>query len=189
MLRDEIYLDKAFIIELYEEHFGKEAPIKYSKTTDVSVGINVVAKVGASLKETFEYSVNTHEMYLKLKDKLNTIEEISLKDNDIKDLPDLFWIEGLFGITQSSSTDENNVLKFSFCAEVDKKIIFLATNNVYFSSGYDQLLNFTHVVHRYGIKAKMLLKFLGNSKNFSLASPMIVIKTGNYEHEENARAK
>lgn len=71
MLRDEIYLDKAFIIELYEEHFGKEAPIKYSKTTDVSVGINVVAKVGASLKETFEYSVNTHEMYLKLKDKLN----------------------------------------------------------------------------------------------------------------------
>ncbi|MFA6137003.1 MAG: hypothetical protein WC667_02840 [Sulfurimonas sp.] len=183
MLRDEIYLDKAFIVELYEEYFGKEAPIKYSKTTDVSVGINVVAKVGASLKETFEYSINTHEMYLKMKNELDKIEEISLKDCDIKNLPNLFWVEGLFGIASSRSTDENNIWKYAFRAEADNKTIFLATNDLYFSSGYDQLLNFTHVVDKYAIKAKMLLKFLGNSQNYSLASPMVVIKTGNYEHQ------
>lgn len=184
MLRNEIYLDKAFIVEVYEKYFSKEAPIKYTKTTDVSTGINMIAKVGASLKETFEYSINTYEMYLQINKELNKIEKVSLKDCNIKDLPDLFWIEGLFGIISSRSTNDGNVWRYSFCAEADNKILFLATNEVYFSSGYDQLLNFTHITDRYAIKAKMLLKFLGNSQNFSLASPMLIIKTGNYIHQK-----
>lgn len=43
-LRDVIYLDNAFIVESYENVFGKEVPTKYSKTTDVSLGINMIAK-------------------------------------------------------------------------------------------------------------------------------------------------
>lgn len=79
-LRDVIYLDNAFIVESYENVFGKEVPTKYSKTTDVSLGIkiNMIAKAGASLKETFEYPINTHEMYRKISSELDKIAEISL---------------------------------------------------------------------------------------------------------------
>lgn len=182
-LNDVIYLDNAFIVESYENLFGKEVPTKYSKTTDVSLGINMIAKAGASLKETFEYPINTHEMHRKISKELEKVQEISLKTSNIRDLPDLFWMEGLFGIASSCSTDDGNIRRYSFRAEDNKKILFLATNDIYFSSGYDQLLNLMHVVDQYAIKAKMLLKFLGNTRNFSIASPMIVIKTGNFEHK------
>lgn len=183
-LRDVIYLDNAFIVEAYEDVFGKEVPTKYSKTTDVSLGFNMIAKAGASLKETFEYPINTHEMYHKISDELDQIVEISLLSSDIKNLPDLFWVEGLFGIAPSRSTDDGNIWRYSYSAEVDKQKLFLATNDIYFSTGYDQLLSLMHVVDRYAVRAKMLLKFLGNTPNFSIASPMIVIKTGNYEHNK-----
>lgn len=188
-LNDLIYLDNAFVVESYETLFGKEVPTKYSKTTDVSLGINAIAKVGASLKETFEYPINTHEMYRQISKNLNEINEISLADCDIKKLPNLFWIEGLFGITSSRSSDDNNIWRYFFCVEDAGKLLFLATNDVYFSSGYDQLLNLMHVVDRYAIRAKILLKFLGNTPNFSIASPMVVIKMDNFEHNKHQLAK
>jgi hypothetical protein len=178
------YLDNAFIVESYENIFNKGVPTKYSKTTDVSLGFNMIAKAGASLKETFEYPMNTREMYNEIKPQLNQIPEISLLDSDIKNLPNLFWMEGLFGIAPSRSSSDGNIWRYSFSAEVDKQKLFLATNDTYFSSGYDQLLGLLHVVDQYAIKAKMLLKSLGNTPNFSIASPMVVIKTGNFEHKK-----
>jgi len=151
-LSNVIYLDNAFIVEAYEKTFAKDAPTKYSKTTDVSLGFDFIAKAGASLKETFEYPINTHAMYRQLHEQLNKIEEIVLSDSNIRELPDLFWMEGLFGVS-SASSNKDNITRYIFSAAPINggKNLLLATNDVYFSSGYDQLLslapNFTNQGH------------------------------------------
>jgi len=177
-----IYLDKGFIVEMYEKVYGKDAPSKYMKTTDVSLGISAIAKAGASLKETFEYPISSSSMYKKLDSNLSEIQEIDLQESDIRDLPDYFWMEGLFGIISMKSNQES-IRRFNFSAAAEKgeKQLFLATNDVYFSSGYDQLLGFApSFADNYVVKAKMLLKSLGTTRNFSIAAPMVIIKQGNF---------
>ena len=182
-----IYLDNEFIVKKYSEKLGKDAPTRYTKTTDVSIGVNMLAKAGASLKETYEYPISTLSMYEKLENNLDEIEILDLDKCDIKDLPNLFWIEGLFGIiSMKSNQDEIKRYNFSAASEKENKHLFLATNDIYFSSGYDQLLNFApSFADNFTIKARMLLKFLGNTRNFSIAAPLVVLKKENFHTKKN----
>ncbi len=185
LISDVIYLDNSFVVDAYQKLRGKEAPIKYSKTTDVSAGINMVVSTGASLKETFEYSINSYMMYDELLNDLKAISEITIDNNNIKNLPELFWMEGLFGIVSITSNPNkpDEVKSYSFSAQDEKEneLIYLSTNNIYFSTGYDQLLaNSVGFGNRFVIKARLLLKSLGTSGNLFIASPMVVIKLGNH---------
>jgi len=176
-----VYLDNLYIVKEYERITGAKAPVKYSKTTDVNVGINFGAKLGASLKETFEYPINTYEMFFNIIENLEKKETIKLDENTLSDLPDFFWLEGVFGLSSIGDSEERQNL---FCVSQNLNMIFLATNDVYFSSGYDQLLTISKATYRYAIKAKILLKFLGKTPNFNIASPMVVIKTGNCKYDD-----
>ncbi len=182
-----IYLDNEFIVKKYSEKLGKDAPVRYMKTTDVSIGINMLAKAGASLKETYEYPISTLNMYKQLENSLDEIDILDLNESDIRNLPNLFWMEGLFGIISMKSNKEE-IERYNFCAasEKGKKQLFLATNDIYFSSGYDQLLNFaSSFADNFTIKAKILLKFLGNTRNFSIATPLVVLKKENFHNKKN----
>ena len=179
-IHDIVYLDNLFVVKEYERITGTKAPIKYSKTTDVNAGINFGAKLGASLKESFEYPIDTYEMFMQIEDTLKEINTITLTEDALLELPDFFWMEGLFGVSYIESKQERQNM---FVASQNRNMFFLATNNVYFSSGYDQILNISNAIDRYCIKAKMLLKFLGKTPNFNIASPMIVIKTGNCQYD------
>lgn len=186
IVSDVVYLDNAFVVEAYQKLHGKDAAVKYTKTTDVSLGLNAIAKAGASLKESFEYPISTHSMYKKIHDKLNEISTIEVDKNNCRKLPDIFWMDGLFGIMQFTSRvgKPNESINYVFGAASKEKSteLLLATNDVYFSSGYDQLIqNADSFADGFTIEAKMLLKFLGTSRNFSMASPMVVIKKGTFE--------
>lgn len=178
-----IYLDNSFIVEMYEKVFLKQAHTKYTKTTDVSLGFEFIAKTGASLKETFEYPLNTRQMYHQVQENLNYIDNIELNDSIINNLPDIFWMEGLFGIVWMSSNNDNaKKYAFSAASENGGKNLILATNDVYFSSGYDQLSNLaSSFADSYVIRARMLIKFLGTTHNFSLGSPMVIKKIANHQ--------
>lgn len=181
-----IYLDNAFVVDAYQQIKDKDVAVKYTKTTDVSVGISVLAKAGASLKESFEYPISAHSMYKEIEPNLNDVETIELTMKNYRNLPDLFWMEGLFGIASiTQNSGKPNEIKshfFSAASTENKSNLCLSTNDVYFSSGYDQLISEVEgFSDHFIIKARMLLKCLGTTRNHSLASPMIIIKEGNWD--------
>ncbi len=104
-----IYLDNAFVVDTYQQIKDKDVAVKYTKTTDVSVGISALAKAGASLKESYEYPISAHSMYKEIEPNLNNIETIELTMENYRNLPDLFWMEGLFGI--ASITKNSGIRK------------------------------------------------------------------------------
>ena len=178
-----IYLDNAFIVDAYQHIKKNKVAVKYTKTTDVSLGFSAIVNTGASLKETFEYPISAHSMYEQIEPKLDTIEMIELSDETFQNLPDLFWIEGLFGIMSSTNNSNKPNAKtnyfYSMANEKNKNYLCLTTNDVYFSSGYDQLLSQAEsFADHFVIKAKMLIKYLGTTPNYVVASPMIVKKIG-----------
>ena len=181
-----IYLDNAFIVDAYQHIKKDKAAVKYTKTTDVSLGFSAIVKTGASLKETFEYPISAHSMYEQIESKLDTIDMIELSDEIFQNLPDLFWIEGLFGIISSTKNSNQPNAKTNYFYSAGNKEgsynLFLTTNDVYFSSGYDQLLSQAEsFADHFVIEAKMLIKYLGKTRNRTLASPMIVKKVGGLE--------
>lgn len=184
-----IYLDNAFVVDAYQQIKNKNVAVKYTKTTDVSVGISALAKAGASLKESFEYPISAHSMYKEIESNLNNVETIELTMENYRNLPDLFWMEGLFGIASiTKNSGKSNEIKsyfFSAASTENKSHLCLSTNDVYFSSGYDQLIREAEgFSEQFIIKAKMLLKFLGTTRNHSLASPVIIIKESNWNSKE-----
>ena len=186
IISETIYLDNAFIIDAYQHIQKKDAAVKYTKTTDVSVGINAIAKAGASLKESFEYPISIHSMYTKIESELDKIATIKITDENYKNLPDLFWMEGLFGIMSSTSNSNKPNAKTNYFYSATEKessnFLCLSTNDVYFTSGYDQLLSQAESFSdHFIIEAKMLIKSLGTNRNFTLASPMVVKKIRNWE--------
>ncbi len=186
IINDNIYLDNAFIIEAYQHIQKKDVAIKYTKTTDVSVGLNIIANAGASLKETFEYPISIQSMYNEIESTLNKIETINITNENYLNLPDIFWMEGLFGIMSSTSNshtvNEKTNYFFSATEKENSNFLCLTTNDVYFASGYDQLLSQAEgFSDRFIIEAKMLIKSLGRNKHFTIASPMVVKKIGNWE--------
>lgn len=184
-----IYLDNAFVVDAYQQIKNKDVAVKYTKTTDVSVGISALAKAGASLKESFEYPISAHSMYKEIESNLSNVETIELTMENYRNLPDLFWMEGLFGIASiTKNSGKPNEIKsyfFSAAATENKSHLCLSTNDVYFSSGYDQLISEAEgFSEQFIIKARMLLKFLGTTRNHSLASPVIIIKESNWNSKE-----
>ena len=189
IINEIIYLDNAFIVDAYQQIKDKDVAVKYTKTTDVSVGINLVAKAGASLKESFEYPISTHSMYKEIESNINEVENIDLTMENHRNLPDLFWMEGIFGIGSitKNSGKENEIKSYFFSAASteNKSSLCLSTNDVYFSSGYDQLIGQAEgFSEQFVIEAKMLLKSLGTTRNHSLASPIVILKKRNWEFQK-----
>ena len=163
-----------------------KAAVKYTKTTDVSLGFTAIVKTGASLKETFEYPISAYSMYEQIESKLDTIDMIELSDETFQNLPNLFWIEGLFGIRRftknSNQPNEKTNYFYSAANKENSNYLFLTTNDVYFSSGYDQLLSQAEsFADDFVIEAKMLIKYLGTAQSYTVASPMIVKKIGDWK--------
>lgn len=186
IINKNIYLDNAFIIDAYQHIQKKDAAVKYTKTTDVSLGLNIVASAGASLKETFEYPISIQSMYTKIESALNEIDTIKITDENYKHLPDIFWMEGLFGIMSSTLNSNKPNAKINYFYSATEKensnFLCLSTNDVYFTSGYDQLLSQAESFSdHFIIEAKMLIKSLGTNRNFTIASPMVIKKIGNWE--------
>lgn len=188
IINENIYLDNAFIIDAYQNIQKENAAVKYTKTTDVSLGINAIAKAGASLKESFEYPISIQSMYSKIEAELNKIDTIKITDKNYKNLPDLFWMKGLFGIMSSTSNSNKPNSKTNYFYSATEKessnFLCLSTNDVYFASGYEQLLSQSESFSdHFVIEAKMLIKSLGRNRHFTIASPMVVKKIGNWEPE------
>jgi len=187
MKNEIIYLDTEFIIDTYEEATGKKTHTAYTKTTNVNAGINLGAQLGASMRETFTYPIRTKDMYKKCK---KTIEKYptctTLKDIGKENYSDIFWIDGLFGISKITHSSGGKITGDGYRFVIEQEDcecefqLILLVDSTYFTSGYNQLIDNASIsTGTFRIKAKILVKLLGTQfNNKYIATPLVIEKTG-----------
>jgi pectate lyase len=191
-MKEIIYLDKDYIINEYEKTHNK-AEIKYTKSTTVQAGINVGASLGGTLSESFEYDIRVQDMWTECKQEIDKIDKcIRLDDLHSNKCLDIFWIEGLFGIGEVSTSRSGKIIDSYYTyilgqenCNCDKQLDIVLDSS-YFTSGYNQLLNSGNSsISGFKIKAKMLMKILGTlDNNKYILTPLVIEKTGYYFTED-----
>ena len=187
-----IYLDKDYIISEYEKTHNK-AEIKYTKSTTVQAGINIGASLGGTLSESFEYNMRVQDMWTECKNEIDKIGKCIKLDNlHSNECMDIFWIEGLFGITKVTTSRSDKIIDSYYTYVLGQencdcgKQVDVVLDSSYFTSGYNQLINSGNSsISGFKIKAKMLIKILGTvDKNKYILTPLVIEKIGYYFTEE-----
>jgi hypothetical protein len=186
-LPDLIYLDTAFIVGMYESVKGVSVPIKVVKKSNLSGGFSAgIFSTGASMEEEKEFPISSRKMYDELVEHLEKFPLVDLEKLKNEDIPELFWIEGVFGGSQSSiisgSDTKSSTDIFLYQNAIGKptRTMPLLTNDAYFVSGYDQIAKHGWALTcGFGIQARMLNRLLCMDKRQPIAAPMVIIKTSN----------
>ena len=182
-----IYLDTSFVVELYESVKDIKVPVRVVKKANVSgVLSGGFISAGATMEEEKEFSIPSKKMYDELFSELEKIPLIDLEKIKSEEIPELFWIEGVFGGSHSSimsgGDTESSTDVFLYQNAIGKptRTMPLLTNDAYFVSGYDQIAKHGWALTcGFGIQARMLNRLLCLDKHLPIAAPMVIIKTSN----------
>lgn len=185
-----IYLDSTFIIEAYESSTKSIVPIKVVKTEDISAGMSAIfLKAGASTKEAKEFPFSSRRMFEKMKKQLAAFPTVSLELTGPGSLPDYFWTEGVLWVSAIDAKTNNTVTFQDACFRLDPYAqgkgtpsLILVTNDVYFATGYDQILQHARgASQEFAIKVRALIKMLSlQDKLFGpLCTPLVIEKIAN----------
>jgi hypothetical protein len=186
-----IYLDRGFIIELYEELKCTKVPVSITKKLNFSGELSAgFAKGGTSVEETKEFSISTRKMYNELGEHLDAIPIIDLDKTEDAELPELFWADGIFcgGHSTLRQGDERiasaDLFRLQTSIGTVKRWISLTTCDSYFVSGYDQLPKYGYALTvGFGIRAKVLVRLLYLDQHCPVGAAMVIIKQNNMHAE------
>ena len=182
------YLDTSFIVELYESVKGITVPIRVVKKANISGGISGgFVSAGSTMEEEKEFSIPSSKMYQELRPKLEQLPLIDLENTKNKEIPELFWTEGIFCGGHSSLhsgsevTSRTDLFRFQNAIGKVTQAMDLVTNDAYFVSGYDQISKHGWALTcGFGIQARLLIRLLClDEKHKPIAAPMVIIKTSN----------
>lgn len=182
-----IYLDTAFITDLYEAARGIRVPIRVTRKSARSAEISGwILKGGASTEEEKEFPVTSRKMYEELDDVLGAFPKANLDTSKDVELPELFWTEGIFCGGRSSLTSGSEQIASTVIYRLQtsigdvKRFMNLVTCDSYFVSGYDQLSKYGYALTvGFGIRAQLLIRLLYLDKHYPVGAPMIIVKTSN----------
>jgi len=183
-----IYLDTSFIVEAYEAVTNTPAPVTITKTEDVSATLSAgFISGGASTTEAKEFPVSSKRMYEHVQEELEKFPSSDLFSVEYDQLPDIFWMTGILGAagTQVMQGTETLYTESYFRLYSDlkehKKSMILVANDVYFSTGYDQIQkHLAGSCQGFGIAVKGLFKILANDiMDAPVCAPLVMLKEGN----------
>jgi hypothetical protein len=183
-----IYLDTAFIVEAYEAVTGTQPPVTITKAEDVSATLSAgFISGGASTTETKEFPVSSGRMYERVRDEFKEFPSVDLLSAEYDQLPDYFWMTGIFGAAGSQVMQVTEVIHresyFRLYSDLreHKKSLILVVNDVYFSTGYDQIQkHLAGSCQGFGIAVKGLFKYLANDiMDAPICTPLVMMKEGN----------
>jgi hypothetical protein len=93
-----IYLDTSFIVNFYESVKSIIVPVRVVKKTNVSGAVSGgFVSGGATMEEEKEFPIPSMQMYNELFTELQKFPLIDLEKVSVDAIPELFWIEGVFG--------------------------------------------------------------------------------------------
>jgi hypothetical protein len=182
-----IYLEPGFITDSYEKLTEDPVPIHVTKSCEGSGELSLgIIKGGATTKVEKQYSVSISKMYEKLLPQLLSFPEIDWQTKRDVDLPEMFWLEGVFGLSRSGLMRGDKELGssayYSFCPSLEtrpRRDMPLATNDAYFTPGYDQLSRHAlSMACAFAIRARLLVKLLYLDPNYPVGALMVGIKLG-----------
>ena len=182
-----IYLDTSFIVELYESVKGINVPVRVVKKANVSGGLSGgFISAGATMEEEKEFPIPSKKMYAELLSELEKFPLIDLEKIRSEEIPELFWVEGVFSGSHSSimsgseTTSSTDIFLYQNAIGKPTRTMPLVTNDVYFVSGYDLIANHGWALTcGFGIRARMLNRLLCLDKHRLIVAPMVIIKTSN----------
>ena len=186
-----IYIDTAFITDFYEKANRVSVPVRVVKKSNISGGLSAGLfgtgfNTGATMEEEKEFPISGRKMYDQLVGKLKKIPSIELRETKDAELPELFWVNGIFAMAQSSISDKP-IDHYTFQPDLreTKRVMFLVLNDTYFSTGYDQLSRYGYSLSAgFGIHARLLVRLLYLDQHYPVGAPMVIIKTANVEADE-----
>jgi hypothetical protein len=182
-----IYKDTSFIVELYESAKGVAVPIRVVKRANVSGGVSGgFVSAGSTMEEEKEFSIPSRQMYQELRPELEKFPLLNLDTTHNQELPELFWVEGVFGGGRPSISDGANTIAstdlFQFYTSIGNvtRLMPLVTNDAYFVSGYDQVAKHGWALTcGFSIQARILIRLLCVYEHIPIGAPMVIIKTSN----------
>jgi hypothetical protein len=182
-----IYLDTSFVVELYESVKSINVPVRVVKKANVSGGLSGgFINAGATMEEEKEFPIPAKKMYAELSLELEKFPLVDLEKVKSEEIPELFWIEGVFGGSHSSiksgseTTSSTDIFLYQNAIGKPTRTMPLLTNDVYFVSGYDQIAKHGWALTcGFGIQARILNRLLCLDEDRPIAAPMVIIKTSN----------
>jgi hypothetical protein len=180
-----IYLDTAFIAAAFEEITGSKAISKITKTDDISAGASGgFFRFGASAKETKEYPVSAQAMFAQIEKRLNRFPELDLKTVD-GEYPPYFWTTGVFCVGSIRTKENEKLVKESHFYEIGdgnsdtRRLISLVTNDVYFTSGYDQMSKYIDTLTESlwkRVRALVRILYQNRVQENVVGAPMVILE-------------
>lgn len=162
-----IYLDTSFIVAAYESITLARVPVTVTRTTDKSADFSAgIFSVGASTQETKEFPFNSRHMHNEIRQKLDPLPNVDLASASRMSLPEIFWAEGEFAVGSTNASSKCEVIHRDeffrlYPQDQPQKGVCLLTKDIYFSAGYEQVLQHVHGAARgFVIEARVLVKTL-----------------------------
>lgn len=155
-----INLGTSFIIEAYEAITRVVVPVSVTRTTDKSASFSAgICSTGVSTQEAKEFSFSSRHMYKEIRQKQDVLPNIDLRTASRVSLPDLFWAEGQFTVGSINISRKGEVIRRDqffrlFPENEPQKGVCLLAKDIYFSAGYDQLLQQTCLLKNRGQTSK-----------------------------------
>ncbi len=178
-----VYLDPSLISEAYTEITGASPITRVTRSQEVAGKASAgVFGIAGTTRESREFAVSTTQMFNKIE---KTLREYPVRESLSDTAPvDPFWVRGFLGVGAHSQTNGPEVLKelyqfmISDAERVSSKLFCLATNDSYFTSGYDQFAEHKDMLS-YGMwePVEALLRPLFHNERLesSLFSPFVIL--------------
>lgn len=188
-----IYLDTSFIVEAYESITQAVVPVTITRTTDKSASFGSgIFSVGGSTQEAKEFPFNSWHMHNEIRQKLDLLPNVDLLTASRTSLPDLFWADGKFAIGSTNTSSKGEVIHRDeffrlYPKDEPKKGVCLLTKNIYFSAGYEQVLQHVYGAARgFTIRARVLVKTLSIQESgfWPLCAALIIEKQETCQAEQ-----
>ena len=187
-----IYLDTSFIVDAYESITQAVVPVTITRTTDKSANFGAgIFSVGGSTQEAKEFPFNSRHMHNEIRPKLDLLPSVDLRTASRTSLPDLFWADGEFAIGSTNTSSKGEVIHRDeffrlYPKDEPRKGVCLLTKDIYFSAGYEQVLQHVYGAARgFTIRARVLVKTLSIQESgfWPLCAALIIEKQEEHQAE------
>lgn len=139
-----VYLDPSLVSEAYTEIKAKSPVTRITRSQDLAGSVGAAGfRIGGTMKESREFSTSSTQMFFEIEQDLRTYPVVTAPADAHTSTP--IWVQGFFAAGKHMGLKEEEVqkeLNQFMVASNDRdpaKIFWLATNQLYFSSGYDRL--------------------------------------------------
>jgi hypothetical protein len=179
-----IYLDPAMISLAFEELKGVAPVTRITRREDLAGSIGAgVFRLGGTSSESKEFAVSSAQMFFTVESQLREFPKLTV--SEVFERRDLFWIDAVLGIGEQNVKRKEEILhavRYFVLADDLKKpgrYLDLATNDAYFTSGFDRMADFKETLGSHiwePVEALLRPIYSNPTVDVHLFSPVVILR-------------